>query len=121
MINRDVMSRLLELEAVCSDVKEQWESTLTGAYDVACTNEDEEAAASILRKLRNKKLAESDSYCTLDRILSAVNGGNIADVIGALISAANNDWGKYRQALRDLPSQEGFPFNVDFPSPPKEA
>lgn len=27
-------------------------------------------------------------------------------------------WATYRQALRDLTSQEGFPFNVVFPNPP---
>ena len=28
-------------------------------------------------------------------------------------------WAVYRQALRDLPETEGFPFNVVFPTPPK--
>lgn len=27
-------------------------------------------------------------------------------------------WATYRQALRDITSQEGFPFNVTFPTPP---
>ena len=27
-------------------------------------------------------------------------------------------WATYRQALRDITSQEGFPFNVVFPTPP---
>lgn len=27
-------------------------------------------------------------------------------------------WATYRQALRDITSQEGFPFNVTFPNPP---
>lgn len=29
------------------------------------------------------------------------------------------EWATYRQALRDLPAQEGFP-NVAFPTPPQE-
>lgn len=27
-------------------------------------------------------------------------------------------WGVYRQALRDIPSQDGFPLNVNFPDKP---
>ena len=28
-------------------------------------------------------------------------------------------WKEYRQALRDIPQQEGFPFNVVFPTRPE--
>ena len=30
------------------------------------------------------------------------------------------DWAVYRQALRDVPQQEGFPYSVEFPQPPQE-
>ncbi|MGN1318898.1 MAG: phage tail assembly chaperone, partial [Lachnospirales bacterium] len=30
----------------------------------------------------------------------------------------NGEWAVYRQALRDIPEQEGFPFDVKFPSQP---
>ena len=36
--------------------------------------------------------------------------------LGEIITGA---WAIYRQALRDLPEQEGFPFNVTFPAPPE--
>lgn len=29
-----------------------------------------------------------------------------------------NQWQSYRQALRDIPAQSGFPLNVDWPVPP---
>ena len=29
------------------------------------------------------------------------------------------EWAAYRQALRDIPEQLGFPFNVEFPKMPK--
>ena len=28
------------------------------------------------------------------------------------------EWAEYRQALRDVPEQEGFPFNVTWPQEP---
>lgn len=31
----------------------------------------------------------------------------------------SNDWLSYRQALRDIPAQAGFPFEVTFPSVPE--
>ena len=27
-------------------------------------------------------------------------------------------WAVYRQALRDVPAQAGFPFNINWPNPP---
>lgn len=31
-----------------------------------------------------------------------------------------NDWRKYRVELRNLPDQDGFPFDVDWPAQPRE-
>ena len=33
-------------------------------------------------------------------------------------TAIPDDWKTYRQALRDIPSQEGFPFSVTWPTKP---
>lgn len=54
------------------------------------------------RKQRDKLLAESDWVV----IKAKETGANIPA-----------GWKAYRQALRDLPEQEGFP-NVEFPSKP---
>lgn len=32
-----------------------------------------------------------------------------------------DDWAAYRQALRDIPEQSGFPENVEWPEPPKSS
>lgn len=32
----------------------------------------------------------------------------------------NQEWLDYRQALRDIPQQEGFPENIKWPTPPEE-
>lgn len=33
-------------------------------------------------------------------------------------SVTASDWATYRQALRDLPTQEGFPYNITWPTKP---
>lgn len=59
--------------------------------------------AEYKRKQRDKLLAESDWVV----IKAKETGSNIPA-----------KWKNYRQALRDLPQQEGFP-NVEFPSKPE--
>lgn len=54
-----------------------------------------------VRTKRNKLLQESDWTQTKD-------SPNTVDVL----------WQPYRQILRDITMQEGFPFNVIFPTPP---
>lgn len=56
--------------------------------------------ASAIRDTRNKKLAECDWTQLAD---SPVD---------------KTVWGQYRQSLRDVPAQAGFPWNVTWPSKP---
>ena len=56
-----------------------------------------EASATQVRARRNELLTASDTMALADRI--------------------TDDWRTYRQALRDLPEQDGFP-DVAFPKPP---
>ncbi|MFP3393591.1 phage tail assembly chaperone, partial [Brevibacillus sp. SIMBA_076] len=37
------------------------------------------------------------------------------------VQALHTDWAEYRQALRDVPQQEGFPFSVEWPVSPHAA
>ena len=57
-------------------------------------------AAERVRTERNKKLADSDWTQLADS------------------SADTASWATYRSALRDLPSTEGFPHNVTWPTEP---
>jgi len=63
--------------------------------------EREQQEATEVRAKRNELLKESDWTqildCTVDKTV----------------------WATYRQALRDITSQEGFPFNVIFPAMPE--
>ena len=53
------------------------------------------------------------SDITASNLLSATK-----DFFTSLISIINGEMAKYRQALRDLPEQDGFPYDVIFPEKP---
>lgn len=81
----------------------------------------EEPAAQV-RSLRDKLLADSDAMMAIDRLgLEVPSGSNftawlsfLRGIGDALTGAIKN----YRQALRDLPEQPGFPFDIDWPEKP---
>jgi hypothetical protein len=76
---------------------EQWVSTTT-------SEEQEDGRNSYVRVMiqeRNTRLA----YCDWTQL---------PDVPQATREA----WVPYRQALRDVPAQSGFPFNIEWPQPP---
>lgn len=118
----NIEQRLARLEAVSNEIKSEMDDILNNAYKIACEEQDEDRAAELARKIRNKMLYESDKQFTLDKMLpEAPTGISFSDWLHwlkELASIASNAWAKYRQALRDLPQQEGFPFNVEFPKSP---
>jgi hypothetical protein len=63
----------------------------------------DEAAPKSVRATRNALLAESDWLV----IMHTEKGTNIPA-----------EWELYRQALRDIPEQEGFPYQIDWPVKP---
>lgn len=74
------------------------------------------------RIIRNKMLSDSDKEMVLDRMDLQVPEGatftawlNFLKTLGAAVSS---DWSKYRQSLRDLTDQEGFPFEIQWPDKP---
>lgn len=60
--------------------------------------EEESMKPMMVREKRNILLSESDVYALADRI--------------------TDEWRTYRQALRDVPLQAGFPNNVSYPIKP---
>ena len=79
-------------------------------------------AAAAVRAKRNKLLQESDKEVVLDR-LAIPKDISISNIVGALkqfFESMNSNWIVYRQELRDITKQEGFPFNVVFPTKPKK-
>ncbi len=63
---------------------------------------DAEQAASV-RSDRDRRLAKTDW-----RVIKVLEEGSLQDF----------DWAAYRQMLRDVPSQGGFPWNVTWPTEP---
>jgi len=57
------------------------------------------STAAEARTKRNNLLVESDAYALADRI--------------------TKEWTDYRQALRDVPTQHGFPENISWPQKPE--
>ena len=65
-----------------------------------------EKEAENVRKMRNALLLRSDPQMFADRV-------ELEDA--ELVEA----WKEYRQALRDLPQQPGFPFDIEWPEMPR--
>lgn len=88
---------------------------------------DYEAAAAAIRAERDKLLAETDKEFALDRLnleipeklTASILLAGVKSVFEGLAAVLNSDMAKYRQALRDIPQQEGFPYDVVFPSKPQ--
>jgi len=106
------------LEADISVNPEQWAS-------VAKKAESDKLSADVRAK-RDKLLAETDKEFALDRInlnipekvTAATMLSAVKDIFGVLGAVCNGEMARYRQALRDIPQQEGFPYDVKFPAKP---
>jgi len=68
--------------------------------EIAAVNSENEAQQDYLvRSQRDSLLQQSDVYALADRI--------------------TDEWTTYRQALRDVPAQAGFPASVTWPTKPE--
>ena len=70
------------------------------AEELAYANGAFDRAMADLRQKRNSLLTATDYLALSDNTLTT-------------------EMATYRQALRDIPSQSGFPFNVTFPTEPE--
>ena len=90
------------------------------AWRERAISEDYNRAAAEIRAIRDKLLAESDKEMMLDRMgLEAPTGVSFSawlEFLKKIGSALSGDLAKYRQELRDIPQQEGFPYCVVFPT-----
>ena len=118
--------RIARLEAICDKMRAEEPDVQENALQAAILAKDEELAAALARMIRDKRLVESDGMLASDRwgindpeevsmttILPAFKA--LADGLKQLL---HSDWAAYRQALRDLPQQEGFPFVINWPEAP---
>lgn len=70
------------------------------AQEAAYVAEEGERIASDMRNQRNRLLAETDWMALSDNTMTP-------------------EWASYRQALRDITAQEGFPYSVVWPTKPE--
>lgn len=121
--NNDTL-RISRLETICEGITGQMNDVIKEAYEKAVETKDKELAASLARKLRDNLLKESDSRVAFDRFdIKIPSGSSFSSWLSFLKSLGKiltSDWSKYRQELRDLPQQPGFPFDIKFPTIPTE-
>lgn len=104
--------RLARMEAVCNQIRSEMDDVMRRAYEQAVADNDTDRAAEMARKIRNRMLDKSDAQMSLDRI--GLNTSNTTAFLTSLKNIFDNDWAVYRQHLRDITAQEGFPFNIDW-------
>ncbi len=115
-MQKDLYKRIARAEALANAQRAETMELLQTAYKTACEEKNEEEAAAFARKIRNKLLDESDKEMSLDRL--GLDTSSATKFIASLTTIFRGAWGEYRKALRDLPEQKGFPFNITFPTPP---
>lgn len=127
MITSNEQMRLAKMEAMCDQLRSEMSDILERAYAIAVEERDEDRAAELARKIRNKLLDASDKYNTVDRVFNfdlpkTISTTNVISAVKALIEGINgitvNDWSVYRQHLRDITDQPGFPFDIDWGTAP---
>lgn len=118
--------RIARVEAICDKTRSAEDDVQEKALQTAIDADDEILAAQIARTIRNKLLQESDGKLAFDRcgldLPDTISATTMLTVFKNLVSGIktliDSDWAKYRQALRDLPEQSGFPFNITWPEAP---
>ena len=116
MMQKDLYKRLARVEAMANAQKAELMETLWRMYETACSQQDAQQAAALVRKIRNRLLDNTDKEMSLDRL--GLDTSSATTFIASLIRIFNGGWAQYRQALRDITKQAGFPFDITFPDPP---
>lgn len=109
---------LKDVPALAADLEAHGEEWLNAVK----TRADDEQARSV-RDERNRRLQASDTYMLLDRHGLTVPEGSTftawIDFLQSFGRVLTGAWARYRQALRDVPEQDGFPWNVTWPEEPE--
>lgn len=82
-------------------------------------------AAAEVRAKRNQMLADTDQNMAIDRLgLKHPEDYNAFSAwlsfLRTLAGVTSGAWAVYRQKLRDIPTQAGFPYNVEWPEAPEK-
>ena len=96
------------LGPVFTDTTEDGVTTTAAENEAAYKARKDAEQATSVRATRDTKLAESD-WVTLKAVDASTDG------LGVQLPQV---WMDYRQALRDVPTQDGFPWTVIWPEQP---
>lgn len=114
--------RIARMESMANKQRAEQPDVQQAALQRAIDAGDTDTAAEIARAIRNRLLKACDAELALDRLgLQVPSGASFAawlDFLRALGEALAGSWATYRQALRDLPEQEGWPLNIEWPIAP---
>ena len=111
-IQNNEQIRLARMEAICNQIRSEMDDVMRAAYEQAVADKDEIRAAEMARKIRNRMLDESDAEMSLDRI--GLDTSSTTSFLTSLKKIFDNSWAVYRQHLRDITTQKGFPFDIDW-------
>lgn len=104
--------RLARMESICNQIRGEMDDVMRIAYEKAVEEQDEDRAAEMARKIRDRLLDLSDKEMSLDRI--GLDTSSTTAFLASLANIIQKSWAVYRQHLRDITTQEGFPFNIDW-------
>ena len=97
-------------------IDDQNKFKLKELYDRAVLDGNEDEASAYARGLRDLLLKESDKEFLLDRLPLDTSGS--INFVKSVIQILKSPTAGYRKSLRDLPTQKGFPFNIEWPVNP---
>lgn len=81
----------------------------TEEYNALCKQVDDEV---------KRRLEETDSEYCIDRIIKDLSSVSTTALTAKLKELAKSKMTNYRQALRDVNKQPGYPYNVTYPQKP---
>jgi hypothetical protein len=122
--------RIVQTTAI-QDQLQDGESYIDGAIDDSAYYIENESPIAIPPKpsqysvfdfttkqwVENETMAISDVLIKRQRLLYASDWTQIPN--NPLTAEQQSAWATYRQALRDIPEQPGYPLNVVWPTPPQ--
>ena len=91
------------------------------ASDVACIGWDYDGTDFIAPPAPTPEELAAEVRIQRNRLLASSDWTQLADARDALGETKAAEWDAYRQALRDVPQQEGFPENVVWPTKPEQS
>lgn len=101
-LNEQIMQRLCKVEQEIGSLRAAMHDNIDRSLAAAVEAGDEDGADVFAKLRRRYLLEETDNYALTDR------------------AEMSEEMATYRQALRDITNQEGFPLNIVWPVHPDE-